>query len=739
MARVVHAVDVEITGELDPSLAKAIGMTDAELKRLQSAAKTFNSLMAKMSPEVSRGMDEVAKHVEKAESTFSKMSKSAQHSFHQVAESAARAGESIKKAFEPFHRGLEKIGEFSGITGILGGIGGAIAAEEFARGAFETRAEREVLQNQLRSMTESMGRAGLDKDIDMMIRGMEGKETPVRYDELMKTSTLLMGADRNRFQNVEQVHKMLSQIADISRSPEAFGLASASITKMLAEGTVDAAHLRELSIDTGFQFREGMAKALHVTPEQMTEMMKKHKFSGQQLIDALLKSIDEATGPGGPAHGHALAQLQGLSGIQERFLGHWKDFQESFGVQLENFLTPIADRVFNLLTPAALTHAFDQLSGFTKAWGAAIGETVRKLDSSGVIDKLKTIGSTIFGGMGANFDKFFETAYAPGIGKITELTAAAREWIDKTSGAFIENIKKTLDAIQTTVSFIHNNFELIKNSIIAAATAWAAVKVWDIGAKFAEIFKAIGGAVFNVGTATINVATGVETGGAAGGGVPGTVMSGLGRAGIATGMVFGQANIAENQRPLEMAWLQKFGLSVENATRVLDAAWARIPGLDGQFGGLGTAINDSIRALAHMATIILALPFAGIGTAIGQLESAVSAAASGVSAHEAAVATLPKGPGAPVPSGPPAPHAKGGIVIRPHVGLVGEAGPEAIIPLKKGGGGMLGGVTVNAPITINGPVADQGNLAEILTEHAREIARQVKRALEIEYEQEAVV
>jgi len=133
------------------------------------------------------------------------------------------------------------------------------------------------------------------------------------------------------------------------------------------------------------------------------------------------------------------------------------------------------------------------------------------------------------------------------------------------------------------------------------------------------------------------------------------------------------------------------------------------------------------------------LPCAGRGTAIGQLESAVSAAASGVSAHEAAVATLPKGPGAPVPSGPPAPHAKGGIVIRPHVGLVGEAGPEAIIPLKKGGGGMLGGVTVNAPITINGPVADQGNLAEILTEHAREIARQVKRALEIEYEQEAVV
>jgi len=33
--------------------------------------------------------------------------------------------------------------------------------------------------------------------------------------------------------------------------------------------------------------------------------------------------------------------------------------------------------------------------------------------------------------------------------------------------------------------------------------------------------------------------------------------------------------------------------------------------------------------------------------------------------------------------------------------LVGEAGPEAIIPLKKAGG-FGASITVNAPITING-------------------------------------
>jgi hypothetical protein len=47
----------------------------------------------------------------------------------------------------------------------------------------------------------------------------------------------------------------------------------------------------------------------------------------------------------------------------------------------------------------------------------------------------------------------------------------------------------------------------------------------------------------------------------------------------------------------------------------------------------------------------------------------------------------------------PTPHQHGGIVLRPHVGLVGEAGPEAIIPIGNAGGmlgKMLGGITVNA-------------------------------------------
>jgi hypothetical protein len=81
------------------------------------------------------------------------------------------------------------------------------------------------------------------------------------------------------------------------------------------------------------------------------------------------------------------------------------------------------------------------------------------------------------------------------------------------------------------------------------------------------------------------------------------------------------------------------------------------------------------------------------------------------------------------------PHQRGGIAIRPHIGLVGDAGPEATIPLKKGGGGLLAAIRVNAPITINGAVTEGHNLSAILTEHAWTIAREVQRVLEIQFEQ----
>jgi hypothetical protein len=64
---------------------------------------------------------------------------------------------------------------------------------------------------------------------------------------------------------------------------------------------------------------------------------------------------------------------------------------------------------------------------------------------------------------------------------------------------------------------------------------------------------------------------------------------------------------------------------------------------------------------------------------------------------------------------PVTPFALGGIVTGPTLGLIGEAGPEAVIPLSKGG--KIGGTTIN--LTVNAGMGTQG----------AEVGRQIVDAL----------
>lgn len=54
--------------------------------------------------------------------------------------------------------------------------------------------------------------------------------------------------------------------------------------------------------------------------------------------------------------------------------------------------------------------------------------------------------------------------------------------------------------------------------------------------------------------------------------------------------------------------------------------------------------------------------------------------------------------------------ATGGIVTSPTIAMIGEAGPEAVVPLNRMG--SMGGATVN--IVINGSVTSEGDLVNAI-------------------------
>jgi hypothetical protein len=498
-----------------------------------------------------------------------------------------------------------------------------------------------------------------------------------------------------------------------------------------------------------------MADALKVSPEELTVMLEKHKLTGAAQIDALMKAFDEITGPGGAAYKHAESQLHGLAGIQAMFLGHWSDFQESFGIQLENFISPIAAKIFSILTPATLTHAFDQLTPFVKSFSGAIGSLVDKLQTGRAAEQIKAISgalgsffSKMFGT--GSFANFFKEVEDPISGIHTVMTATGKAWTEMASTQWAQNITGVLAAIRATVEFISKHFEFIKNTMILIGLALTGAKLLEIAGGVVRNVQTLAGAIFNVGRATINVAAGTTTTGA--GGIGGSVLKNLPwltLGGTAAAVAIARQIAIEGYKNLppgysltaESVKRQDVSAAAANLEKLKDqqslshnVSDAQIAAAQKQLDSAQAALSEYLKikdAASQTATKMSQLP--------GYAEAFISKIQSGINSI---VVTAQAG-AVPAVSPPPAKHAAGGIFVRPHLGLIAERGPEAIIPLG-GRKGSLGGISfsVQSSPTIHlgaGAGTSIGDVETLLKEHARNIAEEVRRIFEIDSERAAAV
>lgn len=127
-------------------------------------------------------------------------------------------------------------------------------------------------------------------------------------------------------------------------------------------------------------------------------------------------------------------------------------------------------------------------------------------------------------------------------------------------------------------------------------------------------------------------------------------------------------------------------------------------GLRRAFSGLlldGTKLSDALQTVARsMADTALSLAMKPVQDALsGAISQGVSGLVSGV---------LPFANGGAFSQGKVMPFAKGGVVgeptyfpMRGATGLMGEAGPEAIMPLKRGADGRLGVATSGGGRPVN--------------------------------------
>jgi hypothetical protein len=497
-----EVLNIEIMGQLDPSVMATVNAVKAQLKSIGADQRTSNEVMRRTYKQMFDGIQSDAK---KAESGFkgfyNRITEGAKETAHRIKESI---GETMK---EIGHEMLKGVGFGAGFGAAEMVGAGLEKSKEFGAESLKVRAERESYQATLHSILSSTGRPEQAEQIDQMLRNFEGRRGPETYNTLIQAVGQMLQASPTMFKTVPQIKETLGMLADLSRDTPSFERVTSAFTKMIADSKIDMTHLKEMSIDSGFAIREAVSNILKMTPDEITKAMKKGELKGPETIKALIEGMTSLTAPGGAAFEHGIAQMSGLKGIGTQVESHVQDFQESFGRAMEQAIQPIAQEIFSFMTPAALVHAFDPLQASFKAVGETVAQLISVLHSPeniGAIQGLTAAFQGMFSSLvGMAGHPMMETIRTGVPGEETQQLTP--EWKAKIQ-AFSDGIRSVIESLTNLVNWTKNNMGALKDMGLIMGTIFAGSKVYGAAKGIAGLLKEVG--VMDVHASVVNVSGG---------------------------------------------------------------------------------------------------------------------------------------------------------------------------------------------------------------------------------------
>jgi len=286
---------------------------------------------------------------------------------------------------------------------------------------------------------------------------------------------------------------------------------------------------------------------------------------------------------------------------------------------------------------------------------------------------------TIFGRLAGTFENQASKQANTAQGKFKSLSIALGETKESIGAALLPIIEKLLPKLQSLGNFIRDNTGLIvKIGVVIGALA-AAILVVNAGLTVYNTIQALTAAI-NTATAASFSALWVATGA-------------IIILGIIAALVALQAKFDIFGKTIDFLkgafnlWWSTVKTVLDKIVGAFSVAFTTIKHIaSGVFDGLAGAFKGAINA-------VLAGIEGGLNFAIGALNTALDgidkAAGPWVNFGEIPKVKLPR-------------LAEGGIVTGPTVAMIGEAGPEAIIPLDRAG--MMGN-TINVTVTSADPNA----------------------------------
>jgi hypothetical protein len=470
-----HALEIEVTGAVASSLKQATGLSEKELKRLEEASKVMNSIIRKQTTEAFKGIEKQSHETaEKVKEDFEKMR-----------EAGERAADKIHERFEKL---WDKFKEFSGISALGGVIGSAVAALSVADISKEGVAiynTRLKLMERQRAILAAQGQAGLAPELQERIERTEGK-TGFGYEQQMEAMTKIAGARPGL--GAEKIGDITQQLEDLAGTPDKLDQVVSSFTGVFVKGGLSPKALKGFFEATGLNLRVELAKTFGVTPDEMTKLMGKKGMAPSQLIGGLEKTLDRLTGVGGAFQGRAKAFLETFEGIQMRWGYLWETFAAGWGHAVEDLITPIANEFLDIFTNERVAHALDEVQAWATRMGSAIKGLIGDIVGSGAIEKFDVIKRAL-GGIVDIFDPSKLERWMQVGENIVRVKTPLNDFLVHGFNNALDVVAEMISKIREAMVFIKDNFNTIKNTVIAIVALLAAERLAMAAITFGNAAK----------------------------------------------------------------------------------------------------------------------------------------------------------------------------------------------------------------------------------------------------------
>lgn len=638
---------------------------------------------------------------------------------------------------------------FNSMVGPLAAIAGIAGGAALTRGIFGSTAQ---LQSQAKSLEVLTGSAETTAQILKEIRAF-GAATPFQVKDLIDVTKKLKAFGIETDDLVETTRRLGDVAgatgADLDGIATAFG-------QIRAKGKFSQEENLQL-LERGVDLTTELKKMYGLSGDELAKAMSK----GQISFEAANVALRRLTNEGGEYFGGAVSQSETLNGKLSTMLDAFNNLGINIGTVLEPAFKGFLDTTIRVVT--VINSMFTEEN--IKKAQEFIGTLLNNLPSVVNITKTLLKVTAAYAGVlvGITAGKFF-TVLLANMGKLLKVTRALLS---------LEKLKLGVLKAQAVLQAALSGAIKIKGQplltvLLAGGTGVAAFAglsalvdniVDTIQDKFNDAAGSVDLTALLGGDLKVP-ALQLATGGTGGTGGASTATGAIGRGLASTGQVMNMlAGLREEERLLNATLEGKreeveLDIKIENLTKGLTPELAaHVEEIVRGNAGIQDRINqqeelnnktdkykitlDQVKdTLANQMTNAIEGLIDGTKTLGESLSGLLRTFASmflrsGIGSLVSNI--FPSAKGNVFAQNGIVPYAKGGYIGRPTMALMGEAGPEAVLPLRRGRGGRLGVETSGGSVgnvTVN--VDASGSAVEGDTSQAAQLGKMLGAAVQAE-------